>query len=190
MVETASPKPDPVGVPDGPDGPEDDPAASADVPVVGAESPADAPPPGGPVEVTLYFSESGSSADCNSVRAIRRTVEPEADLPTMVVRLLLAGPTAAEARGDKVWSPFVRAADSHVHDDDLSAYLERVVIEGGIAFVDFDDRRALDYLVASEACRREAMEAGLARTLGELPGVTAVRYRVNGRLVDTEEGGA
>lgn len=145
------------------------------------------PLPPGQERVELFFSAGDG---CDAVRSVERVVETASDMPTLVAKLLLEGPTSQERSRFGVRDPFRRGGMGYDPQmDELKTYLDRVVVEDGVAYVDFDDLRALEYLLAREACSRAATDAAFEQSLGALPGIEQVRYRVLGRVVG-EEGGA
>lgn len=117
----------------------------------------------------VYLQAADVGPDCNQVVAVPRaaTVEgPEADALTQ----LLAGPTAAEeAQGLGSWFSAATAG-----------MLRSVVIEDGLARVDFDPALATTIPNASASCGSSLLLAQLDATIGQFDSADRAVYSLGG----------
>lgn len=117
----------------------------------------------------VYLQAADIGPDCDQVVAVPRaaTVEgPEADALTQ----LLAGPTAAEkAQGLGSW-----------FSDATAGMLHSVVIEDGVARVDFDPALATTIPNASASCGSSLLLAQLDATIDQFDSVDRVVYSLGG----------
>lgn len=154
------------------------------------ESEPDASPPS-TVELTLFFADDKGVAErCDAVASVTRTVEPQPDIATQAIGLLLAGPTEAEMASAGVLHTFGNARHTHLPElRDLGEYFTGVEVVADVAYVDFSEEAAAEYFLYDAACAQATVHAPIAATLRAVVGATKVQYRIAGRVV-TEEGGA
>ena len=122
---------------------------------------------GAMVEVRVFLIPRGADP-CGTVSPVVRTVAGPAD-PAVVLRELLAGPTAAEAA----------AGFTSLFGPPTADALLDAAVADGIAWVSFRDLRQI-LPNASAACGSAALLAALDATLAQVPGVRGARYSFGG----------
>ncbi len=118
--------------------------------------------------VQIFAPRGTTSARCDRVFALFRSVRPPATL-TEAMRELLKGPTAAERR----------AGYSGWFSAKTAGKLRSVRISAGVAFVDFADFRRI-IPNASSSCGSSLLLAQLNRTATQFPSVRRAIYSFNG----------
>lgn len=172
--------------------PPEDSADAGDAPPPSEEPlPDPGEPPTPSREVSLFFPHEPGIAggDCNAVYEVQRVLDRADRSGAAALAALLAGPTDAERRDHQVSHPFTRTRFTHRPELlDLADYLVGVEVKGEVAYVDFSEEGALEYVLYDAACAAGAVNTAIARTLIAATGASRVRYRVGGELVSNEGG--
>lgn len=129
---------------------------------------------GEPQETTIikaYFNNSNLDPEfsCNKVFPVDRIIPKTQSVARQALEELLKGPTAAEKT-----EGFFTSINSRVK-------IQSLVIENGIAKVDFDQQ--LEFQVGG-SCRVSAISAEITQTLKQFPTVKNVIISINGRTED------
>jgi spore germination protein GerM len=119
----------------------------------------------------VFFNNSNldPEASCNKVFPVEREVEKTQTPARKALEMLLLGPTESEKENGYFTSinPGVK--------------IQSLVIENGIAKVDFDE--ALEFRVGG-SCRVSAIRAEITQTLKQFLTVSSVIISINGRTED------
>lgn len=129
-------------------------------------SPSTATPSASTATIDVYFGRSDLDP-CTQVVPVERTVGTAT--PEAAIRALLAGPTSEEAAaGYQSWFS-ASTADA----------LDSVAVADGVVRVSFHDLRTL-IPNASSSCGSGMLLGALDATLAQFPGISAVRYSIEG----------
>lgn len=123
------------------------------------------------MKVKAYFNNDklDPAFSCNKVFPVEREVLKTKTVARAALEELLKGPTEEEiARG------FSTNINSGVK-------IQRLIIENGVAKVDFDEQ--LEFQVGG-SCRVAAIRAQITETLKQFPTVDSVIISINGRTED------
>lgn len=121
--------------------------------------------------VRVFFSNGNLDPEMSGekVFAVQRRIPKTSAVARGALEELLKGPTDDEA------------ARNYVTNINPGVKIQRLVIENGVAKVDFDEQ--LEYQVGG-ACRVTAIRAQITQTLRQFPSVNEVIISVNGRTED------
>jgi len=122
--------------------------------------------------VKVYFPNSAKDPDfldCGKVFVVERTIPKTQAVARAALEELLKGPTASEN------------ADGYITSINEGVKIQRLVVEDGVAKVDFSDE--LDYQVGG-SCRIQSIYSQIETTLKQFPTVKEVEISING---ETEE---
>lgn len=131
--------------------------------------------PGPPQEeymtVKAYFNNSFMDPEfsCNKVFPVEREVPRTLAVARAALTELLKGPTEAEE------------AESFFTSINPGVKIQSLIIENGVAKVDFDEQ--LEFQVGG-SCRVSAIRAEITQTIKQFPTVNSVIISINGRTED------
>ena len=133
-----------------------------------ASAPQAPPSTDGRMDVKVFAPRGGPGLTCARVYPLRRTVPTPAVLKG-AMRVLLAGPTAAERRrGYGGW-----------FSSKTANKLRAVLVRSGVAYIDFSDMRRV-IPNASSSCGSALLRAQLNKTATQFPSVRRTVYSFNG----------
>ncbi len=115
--------------------------------------------------LSLYFNNTETDSICENVTSVSRKVPKTEGIARAALNELLKGPTAEEKK-----QGFATAINEGVE-------IQRLVIENGVAEVDFNDR--LGWQVGG-SCRVNAIRAQIEETLKQFPTVDEVVISIEG----------
>lgn len=133
------------------------------------------------VEVIMHFTDVATleKSDCRATIPIKRKVHVTNDLLDSTLRLLLQGVTENE-KGKGLGDSF-----GFKSSNPLINYYIGVRVQGGTAIVNFQ-KGAMAYL-DNTLCMQESVKAPIEKTLLEFSDIVAVKYAIDGKIIEEYE---
>lgn len=127
------------------------------------------------IEVKLFFSNPslpGYADDCGAGNYVKRTIPAAKQVADAALRVLFAGPDAAEkARGMESNAP-------------LGDYYLGVTIRKGVAIVNFRKGAERYLYVDGPLCKQDMVLKPIVETLKQFRSVKSVDYAIEGKIIE------